>query len=137
TDVGASDFDRPPPPIPVSAREEAQVSRDGSAEFDVERKAVTQQQIDHHLAWVNGQLIFENATLAETLEEFNRYNRRKLQISDPTLAQMPLGGAFSSTNVDESVAAINILFQISAVPVGDPNSGTQVIQLKRGPSGPP
>ena len=29
TDVGASDFERPPPPIPVAAREEAQVSTEG------------------------------------------------------------------------------------------------------------
>ena len=140
TDVGASDFERSPPPIPVSAREEAQVSSSGgggSAEFDVERKAVTQEQIEHHLAWVNGQLIFENATLAETIEEFNRYNRRKLEISDPTLAQIRLGGAFSSTNVDEFIVELNALFRITAVPVGNPNSGTQVIRLKRGPSGPP
>ena len=137
TDVGASDFERAPPPIPVSAREEAQVSRDGSAEFDVERKAVTQQQIEHHLAWVNGQLIFENATLAETIEEFNRYNRRKLQIGDPTLAQIRLGGAFSSTNVDEFLVELGTLFQISAISKGDPNSGGQVIELRRGRSGPP
>jgi ferric-dicitrate binding protein FerR (iron transport regulator) len=139
TDVGASDFERTPPPVPVSAQEEAHVSTGGggSAEFDVERKAVTQEQIEHHLAWVNGQLIFEDATLAETIEEFNRYNRRKLEISDPTLAQIHLGGAFSSTNVDEFIVELNALFRISAVPVGDANLGTQVIQLKRGPSGPP
>jgi ferric-dicitrate binding protein FerR (iron transport regulator) len=139
TNVGASDFERPPPPIPVSAGEEAQVSSEsgGSAEFDVERKAVTPEQIEHHLAWVNGQLIFENATLAETVAEFNRYNRRKLEISDPTLAQIHLGGAFTSTNVDEFIVELNALFRISAVPVGDPSFGTQVIQLKRGPSGPP
>lgn len=137
TSVGAPDFERPPPPIPVSAGEEAQVSRDsGSAEFDVERKAVTPEQIEHHLAWVNGQLIFENATLAETVAEFNRYNRRKLEISDPTLAQIHVGGAFASTNVDEFIEELNALFRISAVPVGDPSSGTQVIKLKRGPSGP-
>ena len=139
TDVGASDFQRPPPPVPVSAQEEAHVSTGGggSAEFDVERRAVTQEQIEHHLAWVNGQLIFEDATLAQTIEEFNRYNRRKLEISDPTLAQIHLGGAFSSTNVDEFIAELNALFRISAVPVGNPNSGAQVIRLQRGPSGPP
>jgi transmembrane sensor len=137
TDVGASDFDRPAPPIPVAAREEAQVSSGsaGSAEFDVERKAVTPAELEHHLAWINGQLVFENATLAETIEEFNRYNRRKLEISDPTLGQIRLGGAFSSTNVDEFIVELNELFKIRAVPV-DSNSG-QVIQLKRGPSGPP
>jgi transmembrane sensor len=139
TDVGASDFERPPPPIPVNAREEAQVSTEGSGatEFDVERRAVSQQEIEHHLAWVNGQLIFENATLGETVAEFNRYNRRKLEIDDPTLGQIHLGGAFSSTNVDEFIVELNTLFSIRAVPVGDPSSGAQVIRLKRGPSGPP
>ena len=139
TDVGASDFERPPPPIPVTASEEAQVSTEGSGatDFDVERRAVTQQEIEHHLAWVNGQLIFENATLGETVAEFNRYNRRKLEIDDPILGQIRLGGAFSSTNVDEFIVELNTLFSIRAVPLGDPSSGTQVIQLKRGPSGPP
>jgi transmembrane sensor len=141
TNVGASDFERPPPPIPVSAGEEAQVSSEGggSAEFDVdvERQAVTQEQLAHHLAWVNGQLIFENATLAETITEFNRYNRRKLEIDDPALARIHLGGAFTSTNVDEFIVELNALFGISAVPVDDAGFGTQVIRLRRGRSGPP
>jgi transmembrane sensor len=139
TDMGATDFERPPPPIPVAAREEAQVSTEGSGttDFDVERRAVTAREIEHHLAWVNGQLIFENATLAETVAEFNRYNRRKLAIDDPALAQIRLGGAFSSTNVDEFIVELNTLFSIRAVPDGASSSGTQVIQLKRGPSGPP
>jgi len=139
TDVGASDFERPPPPIPVAAQEEAQVSTEGggSADFDVERRAVTSREVEHHLAWVNGLLIFENATLGETVAEFNRYNRRKLEIDDPTLEQIQIGGTFSSTNVDEFVVDLHRLFNIRAVPVGDASSGTQVIQLKRGPSGPP
>jgi transmembrane sensor len=139
TDVGATDFERPPPPIPVGAKEEAQVSAEGSgaADFDVERRAVGPQDIEHHLAWVNGQLIFENATLAETVAEFNRYNRRKLEIDDPTLGQIHLGGAFASTNVDEFIVELNTLFGVRAIPKGGTDSGTQVIQLKRGPSGPP
>jgi transmembrane sensor len=139
TDVGATDFERPPPPIPVGAREEAQVSSEnsGTADFDVERRAVSPQDLEHHLAWVSGQLIFENATLAETVAEFNRYNRRKLQIDDPALGQIHIGGAFSSTNVDEFIVELNTLFGIQAVPTGGADSGTQVIQLQRGPSGPP
>jgi transmembrane sensor len=86
---------------------------------------------------VSGQLIFENATLAETVAEFNRYNRRKLEIDDPTLGQIHLGGAFTSTNVDEFVVVLNTLFGIQAIPQGGADSGTQVIQLKRGLSGPP
>jgi transmembrane sensor len=132
-------YQSPAPPIPVAGREEAQVSSEGSGptDFDVERRTVTPQEIEHHLAWVNGQLIFENATLGETVAEFNRYNRRQLEIEDPALGQIRLGGAFSSTNVDEFIVELNTLFSIRAVPVGDTSSDAQVIQLKRGPSGPP
>ena len=138
TDLGAAEFQRPPPPIPVSAREEAQVSGESgsSAPFDVERRNVSALELEHHLAWVNGQLIFDNATLAETVEEFNRYNRRKLRITDPTLAQLRIGGAFRSTNVDDLVVELHDLFGVRAVPVGDPDTG-QVIQLKRERPGPP
>jgi transmembrane sensor len=86
---------------------------------------------------VSGHLIFENATLAETVAEFNRYNRRKLEIDDTALGQIRVGGAFESTNVDEFIVELNTLFGIRAVPKGRADSGTQVIQLQRGPSGPP
>ena len=138
SDLGAADFQRPPPPIPVSAREEAEVSGDGgsAAPFDVERRKVSALELEHDLAWVNGQLIFDNASLAETVEEFNRYNRRKLRIADPTLAQLRIGGAFRSTNVDDLIVELHDLFGVRALPVGDPDTG-QVIQLKRGRPGPP
>jgi transmembrane sensor len=136
TDLGAAGFQRPPPPIPVSAREEAQVSGESgsSVPFEVERRDVSALELEHHLAWVNGQLIFDNTTLAETVEEFNRYNRRKLRIIDPTLAQLRIGGAFRSTNVDDLVIELHDLFGVRAVPVGDPDTG-QVIELAQGPSG--
>lgn len=138
TDLGAADSHRLPPPIPVSAHEEAQVSADSgsSVPFDVERRKVSALELEHHLAWLNGQLIFDNATLAETVEEFNRYNRRKLTITDPTLAQLRVGGAFRSTNVDDLIVELHDLFGVRAVPVGDPDTG-QVIQLKRERPGPP
>ena len=139
TEVGAADFQRPTTPIPVRAREEARITApgEGSADFEVDRHEVTQQEIERHLAWTNGQLIFENATLAETVSEFNRYNRRKLQISDPDIAQVRIGGAFRSTNLDDLIVELNSLFGIRAIPTGDINSGKGVIELKRGLPGPP
>jgi transmembrane sensor len=137
SDLGAADLQRPPP-IPVSAREEAEVTGDGgsAAPFDVERRKVSALELEHDLAWVNGQLIFDDASLAETVEEFNRYNRRKLRIADPTLAQLRIGGAFRSTNIDDLIIELHDLFGVRAVPVGDPETG-QVIQLKRERPGPP
>ena len=139
TEAGAADFQQPMTPIPVRAREEAQITESGagSADFEVDRHEVTQQEIERHLAWINGQLVFEHATLAETVAEFNRYNRRKLQIADPAIARVEIGGAFRSTNIDDLLIELDSLFRIRATAAGDINSGTAVIQLKRERPGPP
>jgi transmembrane sensor len=139
TDAGAAELQQAGTPVPVGAREVARVTQpgEGSADFEVDRREVTQQEIERHLAWTNGQLIFENATLTETVEEFNRYNRRKLQIGDPDIAQVRIGGAFRSNNVDDLLMELHSLFGIRAVPVGSANSNSLVIQLKRERPGPP
>ena len=49
-------------------------------------------------AWTNRELVFDMTPLAEVAQEFNRYNARKLVVSDPTLAQFHVTGIFSSTD---------------------------------------
>jgi transmembrane sensor len=139
TEVGAADFQLPMTPIPVGAHEEARITDPGmgSNDFEVDRHEVSPQEIERHLAWTNGQLIFENATLVEAVSEFNRYNRRKLQIGDPDIGRVRIGGAFRSTNIDDLIVELNSLFGIRAIPLGDINSGSQVIQLRRERPGPP
>lgn len=139
TDVGAADFQRPMTPVPVGAHEEARITEHGeaSADFEVVRHEVTLQDIQRHLAWTNGQLIFENATLEETVAEFNRYNRRQMHIDDPDIAKVHIGGAFRSTDIDDLVIELNSLFGIRAIATGDASAGTEVIQLKRERPGPP
>lgn len=139
TEVGSADFQRPMTPVPVGAHEEARITEHGagSSDFEVDRHEVSPQDIERHLAWTNGQLIFENATLEETVSEFNRYNRRQLQVGDPDIAKVHIGGAFRSTDIDDLVVELNSLFGIRAVATGDARSGNQVIQLKKGLPGPP
>ncbi|NJO13426.1 MAG: hypothetical protein HC872_08160, partial [Gammaproteobacteria bacterium] len=38
------------------------------------------------LAWANGQLVFQNATLGEAVREFNRRNQIQIEVDDPTVA---------------------------------------------------
>ena len=51
-------------------------------------------EIQRSLAWHEGRLVFESATLADMVAEFNRYNRRKLVIANPELAERRFGGTF-------------------------------------------
>jgi transmembrane sensor len=46
----------------------------------------TPQELADELAWRRGMLVFRNAPLSEVVQEFNRYNKTKLVIADPSIA---------------------------------------------------
>lgn len=58
------------------------------------------RQMQDELAWLEGKLVFDQASLAEVAREFNRYNTRQLLIDDETAGQIRLGGAFDARNVE-------------------------------------
>jgi transmembrane sensor len=58
------------------------------------------------LAWSEGQLVFENDTLAHVVTEFNRYNRTQLRISDEQLAARRVSGVFEATDTETLLAFI-------------------------------
>lgn len=47
-------------------------------------------------AWTRGSLVFDAAPLTEVVDEFNRYNMRRLIIQDPQLEDFHVSGVFSS-----------------------------------------
>lgn len=51
------------------------------------------------LGWQRGLLIFDNTTLADAANEFNRYNSEKLVV-DRTAARLPVVGTFRSNDVE-------------------------------------
>ena len=57
-------------------------------------------RIDDLLSWRHGLLVFDQSTLADAASEFNRYSRKKLLITDPTIARMRISGRFESSNVE-------------------------------------
>ena len=52
----------------------------------------------HALAWANGQLILQNETVAEAVEEFNRRNRLQLRVEDAELARSHLCCVFDASD---------------------------------------
>jgi transmembrane sensor len=52
------------------------------------------------LTWRQGVLVFKYTRLADATAEFNRYNRQKLVVTDPAIAQMTIYGAFPTNNVE-------------------------------------
>lgn len=137
TDTVVFEFSSSPEGLVVSAGHEARVSPDSFADFEVETRRVELEELERRLAWVNGNLFFSGETLGEAVEEFNRYNWRKLEVIDPAIHDLQLGGEFETTNLDGFIEALNKLYGIRATPLGDPGSRKATIELRNRPTGPP
>ena len=52
------------------------------------------------VSWRRGVLVFDHTKFGDAVNELNRYNERKLVISDPVVARLEIGGTFPSDNVE-------------------------------------
>jgi transmembrane sensor len=59
--------------------------------------------VEDKLTWRDGRLVFDGTTLAEVADDFNRYNRQQLLISDPSVAAIRISGTFKTSNVEAFV----------------------------------
>ncbi|MGH6613592.1 FecR family protein [Sphingomonas sp.] len=78
------------------------------------RKPVAAADIDRSLAWRSGQIDFAGMALAGAIDEFNRYNVRKIVLADPALAREPLFGLFRA---DDPEGFAQTVHQGLSVPV--------------------
>jgi transmembrane sensor len=62
--------------------------------------------VERSLAWREGQIVLEGESLDEAAAQFNRYNARKLVISDPGLAAEKLVGQFRATDPQTFAEAV-------------------------------
>jgi transmembrane sensor len=59
--------------------------------------------VEEKLTWRDGRLVFDGTSLAEVADDFNRYNRQQLLISDPSVAAIRISGTFKAANVEAFV----------------------------------
>jgi transmembrane sensor len=97
----------------------------------VDATIVEGEDITSKLAWTTGRLMFQGEKLSDVVEEINRYNLRKLQVTDPDIAELRIGGTFQATDPDGFARALGATFGIKSHLV--PKSfGGDVIKLDSG-----
>jgi transmembrane sensor len=67
---------------------------------------VDQPALDRVTAWQRGQLIFEDTSLREAAQEFNRYGKRKLRIESVAAQSFRVGGVFKIGDLDSFARAM-------------------------------
>ena len=70
------------------------------------------------LSWRSGMLTFNQQTLADAAEQFNRYNARQILVEGPA-RKIRIGGSFKADNVDVFVLLLHRGFGLSVNEQGD------------------
>jgi transmembrane sensor len=70
-------------------------------------------------SWRRGQVIFENTRLADAIAELNRYSDTKIELTDPTLADLRLSGGFATGHPNLFIEAITTYFPIQVAKADD------------------
>lgn len=101
------------------------------AEYDREStrvEVVAPAELERSQAWRRGLLVFEDASLAEVVDEVNRYTETKIVFGDPAIGALRLGGTFKAGRLDALLYVLDKSFGIQASHVGN-----RTIELERLP----
>jgi transmembrane sensor len=81
----------------------------------VERaEVVASADLGRRLAWRQGELIYTGQPLGEVLADVSRYSDIKIELADPALENLPVGGAFRTDQIEAIFAALESNFGIQA-----------------------
>jgi transmembrane sensor len=85
------------------------------------------------VAWTQRQLMFEHRPLSEVAEEFNRYNKDRIDIDSAALKRQEVTGVFDAKDPASFVA---FLSSVPGVEIREGTNGTHIVLL-RSPTGHP
>lgn len=71
------------------------------------------KDLKDELGWRRGLLIFRHATLAEAAAEYNRYNLKKIIISDPRVARLNINGSLPANDPFAFTRSVKRFFDVN------------------------
>ena len=77
-------------------------------------ETVSDAELSRKLAWRQGQLIYSGQPLSDVLADISRYSDVEIDLADPALKDLPVGGAFSANQTGAIIAALENNFGIRA-----------------------
>jgi transmembrane sensor len=77
-------------------------------------RAVSETEIDRTLAWRQGAIALNGQSLEQAVAEFNRYNKQRISIADPSISGLRLAGYFQTTEPKSFVSAVTSAFPVRA-----------------------
>lgn len=101
-------------PVPETAKASIQLNA-GEALVATDKEVVraAAQDAERLLKWRDGLIEFDNTSLADAVEEFNRYSTQTIRIEDPNLAKLPISGVFRTNSQRKFLEAVTSLHPVA------------------------
>src|SRR5690606_19293928 len=77
--------------------------------------AVSDAEAQRTTSWRHGQVICEDTPLGQAVAELNRYSETRIELSDPSLADLRLSGAFVTGRTGVFVEALTGYFPVEVI----------------------
>ena len=74
----------------------------------------TQEDLDALLAWRNGEVVLRRTPLKDAVEEFNRFNMRRIVVVDTGLNALRVDGGFRANNAESFIRLLELGFGVVA-----------------------
>lgn len=95
---------------------------------------MTRASMEAHDAWRSNMLVFDSTPLREIVEELNRYDRRKLEIADPAIANVLLGGRYRPRDVEGFIQNLRAVLKIRVVEMPAEDGDGTVLRIYSEPA---
>jgi transmembrane sensor len=83
------------------------------ADLQGEILSVSEADFEVALAWLQGQLTYDGATLADVVADINRYRAKRLEIADPALSKLKVTASFRVDQADRFLASLPSAYPVS------------------------
>ncbi len=81
---------------------------------DLRTQSLSAEEMEQRLSWRSGLVVFRATPLAEAVAQFNRYNKRRIVIADPAIAELGVGGVFRATDQEVFLKLLETGFPVRA-----------------------
>lgn len=82
---------------------------------DAPAPIIRKANVKRTTSWRNGQVLFENDTLATAVEEINRYGRRHVVLADQRLGALRVSGAFNTSDTAVFIDMLTVYLPVRVV----------------------
>ncbi|MDG1818250.1 MAG: FecR domain-containing protein, partial [Porticoccaceae bacterium] len=83
--------------------------------------SLDKDDLQKQMAWRSGMLLFTGEPLSEVIDEINRYTALAIEIADPDIGDIRIGGQFNISDIDVILNVLDAKFNVGVIYIDENN----------------